>query len=216
MARALGISHTLVNKVVADQQLPGRRFLAAITTALDVNSGWLLTGVGEALRGKRNEVPRDGWPVPISRVLLPGPLDEHRDLLTNEVHLVAGVQYNASAYVLELQPESPLVFDSTHAMQAGDRILLNTDPQTWEKNIGLLNNRYCVVRFETPIGPYLDLSRVVCCFSEAGAWELRAAINVKPLGGHPWPPSPKGYSGEGQIITADAVVAVAVGLFRHL
>ena len=118
--------------------------------------------------------------------------------------------------MLELQSDSPLVLDSVHAMQPGDRILLNTNPQAWEKNLGSLDNRYCVVRFETPIGPYLDLCRVACRFGEDGTRALYATMNVKPLGGYPWPPAPEGYSGRPQSISADAVVAVAIGLFRHL
>lgn len=177
MARALGFSHTLVNKIVADEQQPGRQFLSAIIDKLNVAPGWLMTGVGEPVLGKGKEPPTDGWPVPISYVLLPGPLVDNRDLLSGETHLVAGAHFSESVFVFHVQSTEPLSLDPAEAIVSGDRILMDTNPKRWRKNLRVLDGKLCGVRRKTTAGPVVVLARVHCRFDTSGeTCQLYASI----------------------------------------
>lgn len=77
MARAAGVSHAVIVRVASGEQNPGRRLLQAIAAVPKVNPGWLLAGQGAPLLSVSTEGPADGWPVPVTSTLLPGPVEEH-------------------------------------------------------------------------------------------------------------------------------------------
>src|SRR4051794_40511621 len=73
MAEAAGLSHSVLSKIIGCRQGAGRRTIEAIAAHPRVNPAWLLHGQGEPLLAARQEAPGEGWPVPVSRIILPGP-----------------------------------------------------------------------------------------------------------------------------------------------
>jgi hypothetical protein len=216
MARSLGLSHTLVNKVVADEQEPGRRFVAAAIEKLGINPGWMLSGAGEPICGTRQEVPTDGWPVPVSSALLPGPLADNRHLLTDAVQLVPGVLFDETAYVFDLPPTHPLVVDTLHRMQPHDRILLYTDPTRWRRNIGVLDGKYCGVLRKSLLHPHHDLGKVSC--RRDGTGKLTALVaGFATTWSATQPPAADGQPLDSkEVIDIEDVVSMAAVLIRQL
>jgi len=176
-ARLVGFSHTGINKVVAGQRKPGRRLLIAISKKMGISATWLLTGSGTPFDTPTHASIGDGYAVPISRALLPGPPTEYRNQLTGETHMVAGMHSRESLYVLEVQPNDPILDDPSEAIRPGDRILLDTDPGRWRENVRTLNGRLCCIRRKTTAGPDIVLARVYCQFDTPGeSCQLYASI----------------------------------------
>ena len=90
MARAIGVTHSVLTKVAAGQQNPGRRLLDAVASHPKISPAWLLTGQGEPLVAVSPETPTGGWPVPIFRQLLSGSLEQNRSLSTGEYFPLPG------------------------------------------------------------------------------------------------------------------------------
>src|SRR3954463_7812964 len=94
MAEAVGLSHSVLSKIIGGRQGAGRRTVEAIAAHPRVNPVGLLQrqggpvlagppkGGGEPLLAVRQHAPGEVWPVPVSRVILPGPPASHPELLT--------------------------------------------------------------------------------------------------------------------------------------
>ncbi len=132
MARAAGVSHSIVTRVVLDQQLPGRRFLQALAAVPKVSPAWLLSGEGLPLLADHENVRAEGWPVPISTQLLSGPLAHQRHLCLNEFLPVAGQFYSPNCYWFRIGVRDAIVAAPHRNIAAGDLLLLETDASVWQ------------------------------------------------------------------------------------
>src|SRR5689334_73205 len=65
MARDIGVSHSIIAKVVAGDQPPGRHLMAKIAEHPRINPGWVLSGEGEPFVAEHSGAA-EGWPVPVS------------------------------------------------------------------------------------------------------------------------------------------------------
>ena len=151
MARAVGCSHSVLTKIAAGQQAPGRRLLAAVASHPKVNPAWLLAGEGEPLLAERQDTPAEGWPIPIAKQPLPGPPDQYRSLLAGENFPVAGAFYRSSRYWLEVQRSEPIVRSSLQRVEDGDLLLMETD-KSWRKQVTLVDDHVCVVQISSDKG----------------------------------------------------------------
>ena len=89
MARAVHVTHSALAKIARGEQEPGRRLLQAVASDPRVNAAWLLSGVGDPLFDADQPSTGRDWPMQIALELLPGPVDELRDSLSDEMFPVA-------------------------------------------------------------------------------------------------------------------------------
>lgn len=139
MARDLAVSQGLISKIANGHQGAGRRFLTTLAHQPGVNADWVLRGEGQPLT-----LPPQGT-LPVALGVLPGPLDEHAQLLTGQRHPVAEALDRPSRYWLELPSTSPLLRDNSLWLLAGDLLLMETDP-AWVNRPDLIEGRLCGVR----------------------------------------------------------------------
>jgi hypothetical protein len=144
MARDVGCSPSVLTKIAAGSQSPGRRLLTAISSHPKVNPSWLLAGKGEPLLADSLEVPAAGWPLPISSQALPGAPDAHHDILSGESFPTAGAFYRPSRYWLEVQPKEPLLRIRHLCLRPRDLLLVETD-ESWWTQAHIVHERICVV-----------------------------------------------------------------------
>lgn len=144
MARDVGCSPSVLTKIAAGSQSPGRRLLTAISAHPKVNPSWLLAGTGEPLLADSSEVPEAGWPLPISKQALPGAPKAHHDLLSGESFPTAGAFYRPSRYWLEVQSREPLLRMRHLCLRPRDLLLVETDPSYWPQ-ARMVHERICVV-----------------------------------------------------------------------
>ena len=147
MGRAIGCSHSVLTKIAAGQQAPGRHLLTAIAAHPKVNPTWLMSGEGEPLLAERSDSPAEGWPLPIARQIIVGPPAQYRTLLSGEHFPVTGAFYQPSRYWLEIQPSDPITRSRHNLAKDGDLLLMETDP-VWWKETYLVDGRTCVVRVQ--------------------------------------------------------------------
>ena len=145
MARSVGVTHSVLAKIAAGQQDPGRRLLSAVASHPKVNPAWLLTGVGAPLLAVDDAGPSSGWPVPIATQLLPGQVADYRTLLSADTFPLAGAFYRPSRYCYRLSRHSPLVKSSRPRFAEGDLLLLETDSAWWFDE-EMVDDKFCVVR----------------------------------------------------------------------
>ena len=156
MARAVGVTHSVLTKVASGQQGPGRRLMAAIASHPKINPGWLLSGEGEPLVADSREGRAEGWAVPIAVEPLPGPLDQHRDQLSAEFFPTAGAFYRATRYWLRVSAGEPALNDKTSGVHEGDLLLIETDPAAW-KLPESVDGKLCLVRL--PASKRVELAK---------------------------------------------------------
>ncbi len=146
MAEAVGLSHSVLSKVIGGRQGAGRRTVEAIAAHPRVNPGWLLHGHGEPLLAARQDALAEGWPVPVSRVILPGPPASHPELLTGASFPLAGTFYRESRYWLQVADDDPIVAEPAEKIAAGDLLLLDADAGYWEADLRVAANRLVALR----------------------------------------------------------------------
>lgn len=156
MAADIGVTHSVLAKIALGQQGPGRRLMDAIAEHEKVNAVWLNTGEGEPLLASRKKDVAQGWPVPIARQLLPGLLDDHRELLTDDFFPVAGTHYRNSRYWLRLLGDQPVTKTRRTSLDAGDLLLMETDPRYW-RDPQAIHQHYCAVMLKGAKQPVLGL-----------------------------------------------------------
>jgi hypothetical protein len=173
MARAVGCSHSVLVKIAAGQQDAGRRLLMAIASHPKVNPAWLISGQGEPLLvEERSPSSAEGWPLAISRQLLPGDPSVYRQLLSGEHFPTAGAFYRTTRYWLEVQHGHPIIRAWGEKIESGDLLLVETAPE-FRQHPEQVDDTLCIVRLK-PAEP-LKLGRVTihpgtdddpecCCF----------------------------------------------------
>ena len=144
MARDVGCSPSVLTKIAAGSQSPGRRLLTAICSHPKVSPSWLLAGKGEPLLADSSEAPAAGWPLPISKQALPGAPADHLEMLFGESFPTAGAFYRPSRYWLEIQPKEPILRFRHLCLRPGDLLLVETDDSWWTQG-RMVHERICVV-----------------------------------------------------------------------
>lgn len=160
MARAIGCSHTVLTKIAAGLQSPGTRLLSAIAQHPKINPAWLLSGDGEPLLQERADTPTEGWPLPISRQLLPGAPDEFRSMLSGETFPIAGAFFRETRYWFQVQRGEPVLRDSSLKLDVGDLLLLDANTANLEAT-NFSQPRLCAIKRVEDEKPCLRLGQVV-------------------------------------------------------
>lgn len=158
MARAIGVTHSVLTKIAAGQQNAGRRVLGAIASHPKVNPTWLLTGDGEPLLAAASEPGTEGWPAPIFRQLLQGTPAENRGLWSGESFPLPGGLHRESRYWLKILPNNPILTHPFARIRPYDLLLMETDPVWWKAD-GVLDERICAVVPRGSEGPELAIVR---------------------------------------------------------
>lgn len=128
LAGKVGISQPAISRVASGEQLPSGKLLLALSRHTDLNLVWLFTGQGSMLlSGQGPATPVGRLVVPIADLPLPGPPDEHRDLLSGELIAGCGVTFKPTQYWLRVRPDDPITGVGDQKVRPGDLILLETD-----------------------------------------------------------------------------------------
>lgn len=101
-AISLGVSPGLVSRILSGHCEMRNKLLRAIASIPNINSDWLASGIGSPISGKPKILTDIGSIVPVARKLLPGPLLEHEDLLSNEFIAVPRASYGAGVYAVSV------------------------------------------------------------------------------------------------------------------
>lgn len=145
MARAVGTSQASLSRIINGVQRPGSKLLSAIASLPEVSDSWMYTGNGVPLVSSPQGLAVEELELPVARRLLPGPMEQHRDLLTDDGFPVARRFYRESRYWYEVQRGDPIVGEAGRKIEVGDLLLMETDPHQRRHEPELLG-KLCVVR----------------------------------------------------------------------
>jgi len=136
-SRKLGVTRCTISRVASGEIPVSRKLFHAIASIPNINSDWLVSGVGNPIRNTPKILVDIGSIVPVARKLLPGPLLEHEDLLSNEFIAVPRASYGTGVYAV---PVSVLVVGMTataaaqvlraHLFKLEDTLLIDTAAAT--------------------------------------------------------------------------------------
>lgn len=143
-ARVLGVSQPQISRILSGTRPPTDSFIEALASQPGLNPLWLHGGVGE---------PLTSGTLPVSRMILPGPPEEHVDLCSGERHPVAAVLDRRTRYWLELEAHSVLVQRLALLFLAKDRLLIETARDHLDR-VDVLDGQLCAVtaRSKTQLG----------------------------------------------------------------
>jgi transcriptional regulator with XRE-family HTH domain len=163
MAAEIGVAQTAISKAVRGEQPPGLKFLLAIAKVPGLNKEWVLEGLGEPYSRLAPTRASEGKTLPVSWVILPGPVEEYGGLLT-ELRLDFEGLVRPSLYAIELQPGEPVTRSASLNLRPGDYLVMESDRDVWGLNPQVLLGKLCAIRLAAENGPtYLfaraDLSR---------------------------------------------------------
>jgi len=123
MAQAIGVPKAVLSRVV-NGQAPSAQLLEGIARLGTVSAHWLLTGEGDA----RNQPAVGAAFVPLARDLLGGPPDVHRELVGPLGFPAASPLRLVAPYWYRISEGSPATRREGEPTQAGDYLLIETDP----------------------------------------------------------------------------------------
>ncbi len=155
-AAAVGVSHTAIANIVNGKKPPGRKLLTAIAQRLAVNLDWLLTGQDSPFIGS-NSGPARG--VPISLNLLPGKPSDCISLLAGRWLDDSNRFFTSTQYWLLLETDHGVFQDIRLGFRAGDKILIETDPEKFPDKDSL-SEHLCVLNLPEKNKSNLVLGRV--------------------------------------------------------
>lgn len=187
MADDLGVSQSLISKIVRTTQGPGREFLALLSRQRGLNPAWVLHGEGEPLL-----LPTKGT-LPVSPFVLPGPPLTCPHLLSGSRHMVAEALDRDTRYWLQVQDSWPLVQVPAWKVTPGDLLLMETT-HDWTRRLDLVLGRFCGVRVrpESPT-PY-EVGRLEregdCIVLKTGAMVARLVASPSAAESSSPPPAP--------------------------
>ncbi len=167
MAADMGVSQSLVSKIVRGVQGAGRQFLARLEAQPGIRAEWLLHGEGEPF-----VMPLAGT-LPVADRVLPGPPNAHAILLTGDRHPVAMAFDSGSRYWLRLSATEPLLTVDALELRTGDHLLLETDT-SWTHRADLLPGRICGLRRSS--GGAATYQAALVRRSAEGSWSIEPAF----------------------------------------
>jgi hypothetical protein len=139
MAADLGVTQSLISKIVRGTQGAGRDFLARLGMQPGICKEWLENGEGEPFTSTL------AGTLPVADRILPGAPNSHANLLSGDRHPVAPALDGDTRYWLRLLPSEPLLAVTPLQLRAGDHLLMETET-TWTRRVDLLPGRICGVR----------------------------------------------------------------------
>ncbi len=128
MAAVVGCTSSYITKIAQKSQNPGSDVLEGLAKDKRINSQWLISGLGDPLRGDQGQSRGGGWPIPILNSLLTEPLTQPSALGATGFWPVGGHEYAVTRYFYRLQIEDRLIYRPQASLQTGDMLLLETDP----------------------------------------------------------------------------------------
>lgn len=135
-ARRLGISHSLVSRVVRGNRAPSEQLLKLLSALPGVNQRWLLEGLGEPLlEGERGTLP-------VSLHLLPGPPSKYSQFFSGDRHPIAPSADRISRYWYRIPKSCPLLTDPS--LRPGDYLLIETDRDMLDRCNDLVHQRIAI------------------------------------------------------------------------
>jgi hypothetical protein len=158
MAAEIGVAQTAISKAVRGEQPPGLKFLMAVGKVPGLNPEWVLEGKGEPYCKTRPRGASEGKTLPVSRVILPGPVEEYGGLLT-ELRLDFEGLVRPSLYAIELQPGEPVTRSASLNLRPGDYLVMESDRDVWGLNPQILYGKLCAVRRAAENGPTYSFAR---------------------------------------------------------
>lgn len=157
MARDVGLSHSVINKVAYGQQLPGRKFLRSLADHPKISEEWLFTGKGEPFA--QRFTPVEGLDLlPITDHPLPGSPVDYPGHLLGTMQLLAQEWVRPSRYLLRLKEGAPILDDREARVAVDDLLLIETDP-IWIEQPQVLDQKTVVIRVERAGISELQLGR---------------------------------------------------------
>jgi hypothetical protein len=158
MAKALGISHPVLSRVLRAQQEPPGKLLEALARWPGVNLRWLFAGEGEPL-SDRNLWAGGGRFLPIADRLLPGAPGAHPELHTWTSLPVAEALYSQTAYWFRLPGDHPVIKAKATKVKPGDYLLVET-ATAWTRKRDSVRGRLCALRVNRPGGQEVILGDI--------------------------------------------------------
>jgi len=146
MARELGCSQAAISRVLGGKLNPGKRLLKLIADHSGVEPQWVVTGEGPAPPTRRPSP--NARVLPITRVLLPHPPNEHSDSLEGEEFPVAEKMYRPTRCWYEVPPSASILEIAELRLQPHDLLLLDYELTGCEQR--LLASDKIVVSWVTP------------------------------------------------------------------
>lgn len=150
MARNLGVSVTVVSRVLAGQQ-PSGQMLAGFARH-GVNLRWLLTGQGQEMVGAGGDAGAAFWPVVTQ--LLPGRPVDNPELFGHFTLPAASPFLLESAYWLKLSADMPVASSPSSGLSDKDYLLIET-AQRWAGRPEAYLGRMVVLRLPEGKGSIL-------------------------------------------------------------
>lgn len=153
MARDLGVSTSLINKVAYGERSPGRKLLNALANHPTVDEIWLLTGQGEPFTDKnRVQIGSSSSLLPVADHVLPGSPDKHQAHFVTRIDLLSAEWARPSRYLLRVGSGWSIVQEAGSRIAAGDLLLVETEP-IWVENPAVLPGKLVVANLSATNTP---------------------------------------------------------------
>jgi hypothetical protein len=114
--------------------------MLALAECPGINRQWALTGLGEPLLSPGHEASTADSMLPLAKRLLPGPIDAHRDRLSDAYLPVLRHDYRSTRYWFEVDDANQV----EDGLMVGDALLIESD-RAWLDQPPLLQNNWCVL-----------------------------------------------------------------------
>lgn len=154
MAESLGMSQSLISRIVHGQQGAGPDFLAALAGLPGLNPTWVSEGTGDPL------LPQTTGTLPIAMSILPGWPERYPELLTGERHPVAEAFERPSRYWLAVPPSCSMLKQPDLALLAHDLLLLDANRVLWETNLATHKGRLFGAKVQRGNSCALEMGRL--------------------------------------------------------
>jgi hypothetical protein len=154
MASAIGCSQSVLSRVIAGKQKPGRELLQRVAAVPRVNPAWLLSGEGEPLLAES-----DMDSLPMSGSFLPGDPAKYREWLQPTRFPVPAQWFRPSRYWLVIAPAVQVLDSNSAKVLAGDLLLMETDVEFFRTTFRN-QEPFAVVRFFEDGEPLRKLCRI--------------------------------------------------------
>ena len=148
-ARSWKVSQALISKVVNGIQPVTDRLLEVVAHQPGINPRWLFDGQGDPL------LPSTAGTLHVSTLILSGPPEEHRSLLSAERYAVATNLERESRYWLRLDSRSLILAYPDLLMREGDLLLVETHRDHLDR-LDVVAEQLCAITIGTLLAEVFD------------------------------------------------------------